>query len=102
MRQRARAKTYLLKRTLGRPRDIVAFAEFAREEAVRDGHDVIEAGDIYDAEKRYSRHVLDELMDEMDRHVDDFNAVINSLKALRTRTFQIDAWVAACKANGIN
>jgi hypothetical protein len=24
------------------------------------------------------------------------------LKALRTRTFSLDAWLAACKANGIN
>ncbi len=102
MRQRARAKTYLLKRTLGRPRDIVAFAEFARQQAVRAGHDIIEASDIYEAEKRYSRHILDELKDEMDRHVPDFNAVINALKGLRARNFQLESWLAACTANGIN
>lgn len=101
MRQRARARTYLTKRTLGRPRDIVAFAEFSRQEAVRAGADIIDAASIYEAEKRYSRHILDELKDEMDRHVTDFNAVTNSLKALGTRTFSNDAWLVACKANGI-
>lgn len=101
MRQRARAKTYLTKRTLGRPRDIVAFAEFSRQAAVRAGLDVIDAASIYEAERRYSRHILDELKDEMDRHVPDFNAVTNALKALGTRTFNEQAWLAACKTNGI-
>lgn len=101
MRQRARAKTYLTKRTLGRPRDIVAFAEFARQEAARVGLDIIDAASIYEAEKRYSRHILDELKDEIDRHVSDFNAVTNALKALGARTFSDDAWIEACKANGI-
>jgi len=53
MRQRASARTYMTKRALGRPRDIVAFAIFAREEAQRSGNDVIEASDIYDAEQRF-------------------------------------------------
>jgi hypothetical protein len=101
MRQRARAKTYLTKRTLGRPRDIVAFAEFSRQVAAGSGAEIIDAASIYEAERRYSRHILDELKDELDRHVADFNAVTNALKALGTRTFNEDAWIAACKSNGI-
>jgi hypothetical protein len=102
MRQRARARTYITKRTLGRPRDIVAFATFARDVALTEGHDIIEASDIYDAEPRFSRHVFDELKDEMDRHVVDFSAVTNTLKALRQRTFQYEAWFTAAKANGLH
>lgn len=60
MRNRASARTYMLKRTLGRPRDIVAFAGFALKEAQSSGHDRIEGDDIYAAERRYSKHVLDE------------------------------------------
>jgi hypothetical protein len=101
MRQRARASTYITKRTLGRPRDIVAFAIFAHEEAQKHGHEIIEATDIYEAERRFSRHVFDELKDEMERHVADFQEVTNALKSLRQRTFQMDDWMGACKANGI-
>lgn len=42
MRQRAGARTYITKRTMGRPRDIVAFAIFAKEAAVASGHARIE------------------------------------------------------------
>ncbi len=101
MRQRARASTYITKRTLGRPRDIVAFAIFADEAAQTHDHAIIEATDIYEAERRFSRHVFDELKDEMERHVVDFQAITNALKSLRQRTFQVDMWIAACKANGI-
>ncbi|MGO2069581.1 P-loop ATPase, Sll1717 family [Glutamicibacter arilaitensis] len=52
MRQRASAKTYILKRAMGRPRDVVAFATFARAEALNNQHAKIEATDIYEAEKR--------------------------------------------------
>ncbi len=102
MRQRASARTYILKRTLGRPRDIIAFSIFARRAALTSGHSQIEAGDIYEAEQRYSKHVLDELRDEVERHVRDFTLVVNSLKSLRNRSFTIPEWTAATAANGLN
>jgi len=37
----------------------------------------------------------------MDRHVADFGAVTNVLKALRQRTFQYEDWISACKKNGL-
>ena len=48
MRQRAGAKTYITKRTMGRPRDVIAFSIFARDAAVANGHARIEATDIYE------------------------------------------------------
>jgi hypothetical protein len=102
MRQRASAKTYILKRALGRPRDVVAFATFARNEALNSEHDKIEAADIYEAEKRYSKHILDELKDEIERHVSDFAVVINTLKGLRTRTFTAASWNEVATQNGLS
>ncbi|MFF8345991.1 P-loop ATPase, Sll1717 family [Cellulosimicrobium funkei] len=102
MRQRASSRTYILKRTIGRPRDIVAFASLAKREAVQNAHDRIESEDIYSAELRYSKHALDELRDEIEGHVADFTRVINSLKALRQRTFTVAAWMETCAANGLN
>lgn len=102
MRQRAGARTYMTKRTMGRPRDIVAFAIFARAAAVTNGHARIEAADIYEGEKEYSKHILGELRDEIERHVADYTAVTNSLKTIGKRNFGQDEWTAACKQNGLN
>src|SRR5690606_22767459 len=89
MRNRASAKKYILKRTLGRPRDAIAFAIYSAQER-SDESLPIAPEDIYNAESRYSKHVLDALKDELDYHVADFTAIVNSLKALRTRSFTID------------
>lgn len=102
MRQRASARTYILKRTIGRPRDVVAFASFALKSARANGHDRIEAEDIYEAERRYSKHALDELRDEIERHVVDFNQVINAIKRLEKKTFSAVEWTRATAAVGLS
>ena len=102
MRQRASAQNHMLKRALGRPRDIVAFVTLARESAIAAHHKIIESQDIYDAETRYSKHVLDELRDEISSHVRDMDAVINTLKALGKRTFLLTTWEAVAAKNGMD
>lgn len=102
MRNRASAKTYILKRAMGRPRDVIAFADFAKKEASKNGQAIIRAEDIYEAEKRYSNHMLSELRDEIEGHVSDFTAVINTLKSLGKRTFTNDEWTGLAAANGIS
>lgn len=101
MRQRAGARTYITKRTMGRPRDIVAFAIFAKEAAAASGRRRIEAADIYEGEKEYSKHILGELRDEIERHVVDYTAVTNSIKTIGKRNFAQDEWIAACRQNGL-
>lgn len=101
MRQRSTPRTYMLKRVLGRPRDIVAFSIFARDVALANGHLIIEGQDIYEAEVRYSKHILDELRDEIGAHVPSMVAVINAMKALERRTFTLSAWEIAARSSGI-
>jgi hypothetical protein len=101
MRQRAGAQTYILKRTLGRPRDVIAFASFAHEVALQNRNLRIEKADIYSAEMRYSKHALDELRDEIADHVSSFAAVINALKQLGRRSFTVDEWTAAAVVAGM-
>lgn len=102
MRQRPSARTYILKRTIGRPRDIVAFASFALKEAQKHHHERIEGEDIYEAEKRYSKHALEELRDEIERHVADFAQVVNALKSLGKRTFSLAEWTGAATQAGMS
>ena len=102
MRQGTTALRYMTKRVLGRPRDIVAFSVFAREAAVTNGHSIIESQDIYDAELRYSKHIVDELRDEIGNHVPSMVAVVNALKALERRTFTLASWQDAARKSGID
>lgn len=102
MRQRASSKTYMVKRTMGRPRDIVAYATFALEEARTACHDRILADDIYASEARYSRHVLDELTDEMASSLEDFSKVLSTLNGLSKRTFTKDDWMVQAESQGMD
>lgn len=101
MRQGTNAQNYLIKRVMGRPRDIVAFAIFALDVAFEKGHARIEKTDIYEAEVRYSEHILDELRDEISEHVEDMESVVNSLKALERRKSPLTAWSEAASNHGI-
>lgn len=101
MRQGVTPRSYVLKRTLGRPRDVVAFTQKAVDVAKTNLHSVIEKDDVYEAERLYSRHVTRELQDEMAEHVQDFNSVLNALKALRVRTFSRERWAEVALASGL-
>lgn len=102
MRQSFPPQKYILKRALGRPRDVVAFASLAREVALKEGHSIVERADIYDAEVLYSKHILDELKDEIGGHVDDVGSVINTLKLLDRRTFTLKSWSEAATKSGMS
>lgn len=96
MRQGVTVRSYILKRTLGRPRDIVAFAIYAAQVSKELGHRLIEKADVYAAEALYSAHVTRELGDELTEHVKDqnFDAVLSTLRALKVRNFTPAKWFA--------
>lgn len=81
---------------------MIAFASLAHRVALDSDHSIIEKDDIYAAEGDYSRHILNELQDEIAEHVTDFPRVINSVKALRKRSFTADTWYQACKSQGLD
>lgn len=102
MRQSVTVRSYILKRTLGRPRDIVAFAIYAAQVAKAHGHAVIEKADVYEAEALYSAHVTRELGDELTEHVKEksFDSVLSALRALKIRNFTPAKWEAESAALG--
>lgn len=97
MRQRAFISSYLLKRTMQRPRDIIAFSKFCRDAAVKEGHHRIETSDIYEGEVGYSRHVFDELADEIHKQVPDYATLFRSLRVLGYTRFKFPSWLEAEK-----
>lgn len=93
MRQRAFIYSYMLKRTMRRPRDMIAFCSFCQEAAIREGHIRIETDDIYEGEIAYSRHIFDELRDEMHKQVAEFDSLFRSLRVLGYTRFPFSAWL---------
>lgn len=102
MRQRASSKTYVLKRTMGRPRDIVAYTTFALEEAVRQEHNQILAEDIYASEARYSSHIVDELKDEMASALSQLPRALAIFKSIGRRNFDWLTWFEQASSQGFD
>jgi hypothetical protein len=94
MRQRAFIHSYLLKRTMKRPRDIIAFCIFCKEAAEKAGHDVVQTEDVYEAEKAYSLHIYDELVDEMHKEVEIHEELFAGLRLLGYMRFRFSDWLA--------
>ena len=95
MRQRASIRSYMLKRTMGRPRDIVAFCLNCKEVAIKYNHDRVETSDVYEAEERYSRHIYDELIDEMHKQYPQASQYLRALRNLGKTRFTLPEWKSA-------
>lgn len=96
MRQRATTQTYVLKRTMGRPRDIVAFCGSCRTAAMKDSHNIVETSDVYAGEVDYSSHVYEELNDEMHKQVAGSRELFQTLRDIGTTRFALTDWISAC------
>ncbi|HCU1962240.1 P-loop ATPase, Sll1717 family [Pseudomonas aeruginosa] len=93
MRQRAGIKSYILKRTMLRPRDIIAYCIFCLDSAQKNKHEKIETDDIYEAERRYSRHIYDELDDEMHKQIPDCKDLLQVLRDIALTRFTKSKWI---------
>jgi hypothetical protein len=95
MRQRAKPQRYFLRRTMGRPRDVIAFAIHCRDVAMEKRHAIVETADIYDAEDRYSQHLLAELSDELHKQLPELENLLETLRELGRMTFTLGEWTEA-------
>jgi hypothetical protein len=93
MRQRASIQSYILKRTMWRPRDIIAFCKHCQDVAIDNDHDKVQTTDVYDAEERFSKYIYDELDDEMHKQVADARSSLQALRDVGLTRFRFDDWV---------
>jgi hypothetical protein len=100
MRQRAKPKSYFIRRTMGRPRDVIAFAIHCKEVAVASNHQVVETADIYEAEKGYSQHLLNELTDELHKQLPELDTLLNTLREVGRMNFTVEDWTQAAQRRG--
>lgn len=97
MRQTASIDTYVLKRTMGRPRDIIAFCINCQEVAIEKEHDLVETADVYEAEDRYSKHIYDELDDEMHKQLPYARDILQTIRDMGITRFSLANWLDACQ-----
>ncbi|MBI1986754.1 MAG: hypothetical protein HYS70_00175 [Nitrospinae bacterium] len=95
MRQRASIKSYIMKRTMGRPRDIIAFCINCQEVATAAGHSIVETDDVYAAEEAYSKHIYDELDDEMHKQIEGARSLLQILRDIGFNRFVLSDWLNA-------
>lgn len=97
MRQRAKPQSYFIRRTMGRPRDVIAFAIHCKDVAIERGHNIVETSDIYEAEDKYSQHLLNELSDELHKQLPRFDDLIDTLRDVGRMTFVSEDWIEAAR-----
>lgn len=102
MRQRAYIPNYIIKRTMLRPRDMIAFCIYCKEAAVKNGHSVVEPSDVYEAEIAYSRHVYEELRDEMHKQVPEYEDLFRALNRIGYSRFTFADWERSVKDVGLD
>lgn len=97
MRQRATIRSYMTRRTMYRPRDIIRFALCCQDVAKKKGHSIIETNDVYDGEVRYSQEMFDELVDEMHKQIPDAKEIMEVLREVEAQRFVESDWIDAYK-----
>lgn len=98
IRQRTTIQRYILKRTMRRPRDLVAFCLEIRKAARISGVAVATRGEVYKAEEAYSAHIYGELVDEMHKQLPKTDSYFAALNKVAHVKFNQAAWNAAVKS----
>jgi hypothetical protein len=97
MRQTASIDTYILKRTMGRPRDIIAFCINCQDAARNESHSIVETSDVYKAEESYSKHIYDELDDEMHKQIPNARDILQTVRDMGKTRFSFQEWLQNCQ-----
>lgn len=92
MRQGTTIEKYIVKRTMLRPRDLIAFCIECKSVAVKAGHKIVETQDVYEAEVNYSRHVYNELVDEMHKQIPNVDLYFQAINQIGYARFGLDQW----------
>lgn len=98
IRQRTTIKKYILKRTMRRPRDLIAFCTEIKKVAMRNGVATAARNEVYEAEETYSEHILGELVDEMHKQIPETDEYFAAINKIGHAKFNLAAWTVAVKA----
>lgn len=101
MRQGTTSFRYITRRTLHRPRDLIAFCQECKRTALQNGHDSIRSSDIYEAEERYSERLYNEFLDEMHKQCPQVDKLFEVLRRLGFERFTFDKFESEFHRAGV-
>lgn len=70
--------------------------------AVENEHDIVETADIYEAENRYSQHLLAELSDELHKQLPELEALLDTLRDLGRMSFTAADWIEVSRRRSLD
>lgn len=85
---------YIIARTFLRPRDVIAYLNYALETAAsrEDEEDIFSKEDIYDARPQYSRYLRNELHEEISPHWPQWEEPLRACSAIATMVIKRDTF----------
>lgn len=101
MRQKSSQLSYITRRTMLRPRDMIQYCVFAKNKAIEANKNAINNDNIYDAERPYSEYMRKEIQDEcnaLEIKIDSLFGVIQGNQNTRITT---EEFYQACRNKGI-
>lgn len=86
---------YIIDRTFLRPRDIIQFCNetIAKHSQNPNRREKIDNTEIYSAKDEYSKYFLDELDDEIHKHIEDYEDILEVFKSIGYYQFDIDSFI---------
>jgi hypothetical protein len=102
MRQQVSQLSYMSRRTMLRPRDMIQYCVFARDRAVEAKKLKIDRQSIYDGERPYADYMRKEIQDEsraLPIRIDDLFNIIQEIHSNRIRR---DEFLERCRAKGLD
>lgn len=96
MRSRQAQLSYMVKRTMLRPRDMIQFCSSALAEAKKQGASLIDNEHIYSAERPYSDYMRKEIQDESKALNYPIDELFGVLRELRLDVFGRDDFLEIC------
>lgn len=87
IREKKHIFKYILARTLLRPRDIISYLRECARVALEDGVDRISTDTLNDVNKRYSRRLREEFVDEIQGAIPYINDIFEILSGMRKQIF---------------
>ena len=101
MRQQLSQLSYIVKRTMLRPRDIIQFCVYAKDNALALGKERIDKDSIYEAERHYSDYMRKEFQDECKASLPEIDNMFELIKEIGLDRIERNKFLEACGAHGI-
>jgi hypothetical protein len=94
--------SYIVKRTMLRPRDMIRFCEFSHNEALASCLQQIDKESIYQAARPYSNYMRQEIIDETKASIPDIDTLLENIRELRKEVIDKDDFLNLCTDQGID